>query len=117
MLNSVFRHGLDGRAFANDPDVFFLRDENLTYTLEQKMLLAKVNDITGSILFVSDNMGNYDTQKMNMLRHIFEDKKSRVLHVEPITTDDIEITFEENGERKVLSFNLKNGTGNVSKVF
>lgn len=117
VLNSVFRHGLDGRAFANDPDVFFLRDENLTYTLEQKMLLAKVNDITGSILFVSDNMGNYDTQKMNMLRHIFEDKKSRVLHVEPITTDDIEITFEENGERKVLSFNLKNGTGNVSKVF
>ncbi|MBQ9067016.1 MAG: alpha-galactosidase, partial [Clostridia bacterium] len=52
MVNTIFRRGLDGRAFANDPDVFFLRDDNLNYSLPQKLLLAKVNDLCGSVLFM-----------------------------------------------------------------
>lgn len=55
--NSMFRRHLNGRAFLNDPDVFFLRDHNLTFTWEQKLLLAKINNLFGRVLFVSDDAG------------------------------------------------------------
>ena len=38
--NTVFRRQLNGRAWLNDPDVFFLREENLRLSGEQKRLLA-----------------------------------------------------------------------------
>ena len=57
--NSMFRRHLNDRAFLNDPDVFFLRDHNLTFTWEQKLLLAKINNLFGRVLFVSDDAGEY----------------------------------------------------------
>lgn len=62
MQNSVYRRHLNGRIFANDPDVFFLRDGGVkpaVYTWQQKKLLATVNHIFGDVLFVSDSIGEY----------------------------------------------------------
>ena len=57
--NSVFRRQLNGRAWLNDPDVFYLREENLRLSGEQKRLLAAVNALFGGVLFHSDNMDDY----------------------------------------------------------
>lgn len=66
--NSMFRRHLNGRAFLNDPDVFFLRDHNLKFTWEQKLLLAKINNLFGRVLFVSDNAEEYSDAELKVLR-------------------------------------------------
>src|SRR5699024_6918480 len=54
--NTIFRRHLDGRAFMNDPDVFLLRNTNMKMNLEKRELLAKINSLFGSLLFISDNV-------------------------------------------------------------
>ena len=113
MVNSIFRRCLDGRAFANDPDVFFLRDTNLKYSILQKLLLAEVNDLTGSILFVSDNVGDYSDKALEYLKVFFKPKECKIELAEYETDDRIRIEFTENGKNKVLKLNLKTGDSNV----
>ena len=57
--NTVFRRQLNGRAYLSDPDVFFLREENLSLTQEQKLLLAQVNALLGGVLLTSDDPSSY----------------------------------------------------------
>ena len=71
------RHPLDGRAFGNDPDVFFLRSQNTDLSEEQKRLLAENCAQHGSVLFTSDNMTDYDSKEKaeyRRIRTIFENR-------------------------------------------
>ena len=54
-----YRRQLDKRAFLNDPDVFFLRDDNISLTDAEKDIHAKVLAQYGSFFLTSDNMGDY----------------------------------------------------------
>ncbi len=113
MVNTIFRRCLDGRAFANDPDVFFLRDDNIEYSTIQKLLLAKVNDIMGSIIFMSDNAATYDKKAAEYLKYFFAEKDYSVQLAEYESADDIRIEYTENGTTKTLRLNLKDGRSNV----
>lgn len=113
IVNSIFRRCLDGRAFANDPDVFFLRDDNLKYTILQKLLLAKVNDITGSIIFMSDNAATYDQRALQYLDYFFTEKDYSVQMAEYESEDVIRIDYTENGTTKTLRLNLADGYSNI----
>ena len=79
--NSMFRRHLNGRAFLNDPDVFFLRDHNLTFTWEQKLLLAKINNLFGRVLFVSDDAGEYSEAELEVLKETFRESDAKILDV------------------------------------
>ena len=68
--DSYYRRQLDGRAFLNDPDVFFLRKDNIKLTDEQKMMHARVLAQYGSFLLTSDNMGEYDDEQLACYREI-----------------------------------------------
>lgn len=57
--NTIYRRQLGGRAFGNDPDVFFLREENCRLTLEQKNRLAQTNAQYGQVLLISDDPSSY----------------------------------------------------------
>ena len=113
LVNTIFRRGLDGRAFANDPDVFFLRDDNIEYTLSQKLLLAKVNDIMGSIIFMSDNAATYDKRAADYLKYFFAEKDYAVQLAEYESADVVRIEYTENGSAKTLRLNLKDGNSNI----
>lgn len=63
MGNSIFRRQLNGRAHGNDPDVFFLREENLKLTEAQKLALAKAEALLGDVFLTSDDPTRY-TDKM-----------------------------------------------------
>ncbi len=116
IINTVFRNHLDGRAFCNDPDVFFLRDINIGYNMEQKLLHGKVNTVCGNVLFVSDNAGDFDTERIEYLKEFFRDKDYKVTMAEYEDKDVIRLEFTENGEEKVLRFNLTTGESNVREV-
>ena len=117
--NSIFRRHLNGRAFLNDPDVFFLRDHNLTFTWEQKLLLAKINNLFGRVLFVSDDAGEYSEAELEVLKETFRESDAKILDVKCVgarADGNYEIKFIENGEEKLLYFNLFTGTSNILEV-
>ena len=117
--NSMFRRHLSGRAFLNDPDVFFLRDHNLTFTWEQKLLLAKINNLFGRVLFVSDDAGEYSEAELEVLKETFRESDAKILDVKCVgarADGNYEIKFIENGEEKLLYFNLFTGASNILEV-
>ena len=117
--NSMFRRHLNGRAFLNDPDVFFLRDHNLTFTWEQKLLLAKINNLFGRVLFVSDDAGEYSEAELEVLKETFRESDVKILDVKCVgarADGNYEIKFIENGEEKLLYFNLFTGASNILEV-
>ena len=116
IINTVFRNHLDGRAFCNDPDVFFLRDININYTMEQKLLHGKINSVCGNVLFVSDNAGDFDDERIGYLKEFFKDKNYKVKLAEYVGEQDIRLDFIENGEEKSLTFNLITGKSNINEV-
>ena len=60
--DTIFRRQLNGRAFLSDPDVFFLREENLKLNEKQKRTLAQVNALFGGVLLHSDDMARWSAE-------------------------------------------------------
>lgn len=108
MTSSAFRQHLDGRAFVCDPDVFFLRKDNLKFNEEQKRLLATFNSIVGGVLFVSDNAGEYGEYERKLAKDCFA-REVCVKDVRYAAKDVIEISYAEDGKDKTLRFNVRKG--------
>lgn len=71
--NTVFRRQLNGRAFLSDPDVFFLRDDNIRLTKKQKNMIALLDAVLGGVLLHSDDMSKYSDEakaQYRALRHL-----------------------------------------------
>ena len=116
MNNSIFRRHLNHRVFCNDPDVFFLRDDNLVFNEEQKLLLGKVNNLCGDVLFVSDNAGDYSDEKIEILKKLFKKSEAEILKAEYVGKDSIYIRYTEDGKEKTLRFNIATGKSNVESL-
>ena len=71
--DTVCRRHLNGRAFLNDPDVFFLRDENCKLSAMQKEVLYTANSRYGGILLTSDDLNKWDDNKKALYRRIRKD--------------------------------------------
>jgi alpha-galactosidase len=112
ITNSIFRRHLNRRVWCNDPDVFFLRKDNLTFTIEQKLLLAKINNMFGDVLFVSDNAGDYGANETELVKKYFRKNDIKIISAMQKFNGmgDFEIKYIENGEEKTLLFDLKTGT-------
>ncbi|MBE7002949.1 MAG: alpha-galactosidase [Ruminococcaceae bacterium] len=79
--NSVFRRQLNGRAYWSDPDVFFLREDNVKLTKRQKDMLAALDAVIGGVFLHSDDMSKYSEAakaQYRALRHLREAKDVRV---------------------------------------
>lgn len=100
---------MDGRAFCNDPDVFLLRDSNIKTTFEQRKLLAKINKIFGNLLFMSDNIGEYNETQKAVYMDTLDGAKKKVVSAEYKTNEIIEINYIENDVPHNLSFNINTG--------
>ena len=96
--NTVFRRQLNGRAWLNDPDVFFLRDDNLKLSDEQKYVLATVNSVLGSVLLHSDNMAKYGAVAKAQYAQLLRNREATKIEV----VKDLEnyaLSYELNGRR------------------
>lgn len=109
--NSIFRRQLDGRAFLNDPDVFLLRDDNMHMDFEQRKIIATVNKLFGSVLFTSDNVGEYREEQMEKLLEVFSKDDIQIIRAEFLRESRrvIDIDYVINGEFKNFRFDLQNG--------
>ena len=106
---TIFRRGLNKRAFLNDPDVFLLRDSNMIMDFEQRKLLAKINSIFGSLLFVSDNVDEYNEKQLAVFTKTIQKKDIKIIKAEFCKKDIICVEYTENGEYRSFKFNYKTG--------
>lgn len=109
--NSVFRRQLNNRAFLNDPDVFLLRENNMKCTFEQRKIIATVNKLFGSVLFTSDNVGDYRDEQLNELLKVFSKDDIKILRAEFLSDARrvIDIDYLINGQFNNFRFDLSNG--------
>lgn len=115
--DTIFRRHLT-RIFANDPDVFFLRNGGFKpakYTMQQKRLLAKINHVFGDVLFVSDDIGEYDEERLNILLDSYKPFDGRVISAEYIDKNAIEIVYEQGGSMHTLAFDTVTGEDLLEK--
>jgi len=97
--NTIFRRQLNGRAYGSDPDVFFLRDHNLSLTKEEKEYHAVVNALLGSVWLTSDNLNRYDEEKIRRYKHFARLKNAENITVDP---DTLTVTYELDGVQYTL---------------
>ena len=109
LQNTVYRSLFDGRLFGNDPDVFLLRDDNISMNKEQKRSLLTLNALFGSVLMTSDDIGRYDDEKRAALAQALELNRNAVVKKFDRVHDVIEVTYEMNGKTFSLKYNYKKG--------
>ena len=102
IANTVFRRQLNGRAWLSDPDVFFLRENNLKLTEEEKQTLGTVNALFGGMLLCSDNMGEYGEKALASYRRILETRDAENICVEADTPGLVSVSYELGGVHKLL---------------
>jgi len=111
LQNTVFRSFMDGVFFGCDPDVFLLRDDNISLSREQRKALITLNALFGSVMMTSDNIAAYDGEKKALLAKaldLFRKEKtvsySRLNNVITIRCEaaDGEQIFKYDTERGVL---------------
>ena len=68
--NMLTRYPLDQRAFGNDPDVFFLRSYNIQLDQDQRLCLATLDALLGSVFLTSDDPSRYTPEMKEMYRKL-----------------------------------------------
>ena len=106
---TIFRRHLNKRAFLNDPDVFILRDHNNKMSFAQRKLLAKINNMFGSLLFVSDNVSQYGKEQMDIFLNTIKKQDIKIIKAEICKKNIVYTEYLFNGEKQELKFNYKNG--------
>ncbi|MBP5293317.1 MAG: alpha-galactosidase [Clostridia bacterium] len=107
--NTVYRRQLNGRAFQNDPDVFLLRDENISLNQEQKRTLAVINALLGSLLFTSDNYGTYNQETYSFFEYLCSLQRAENVR---LTTKrqghghHMDVSFELDGQVQTMSLDF-----------
>lgn len=86
----------------SDPDVFFLRTDNIELSEVQKSQLAQLDALLGGVFLTSDDPSTYtDTMKQDYqtYRHMAEEAK--VLHMDA-GNHQIKVEYLLDGEHKTL---------------
>lgn len=85
--NTIARHGLDGRAHGNDPDVFFLRNNNISLDIVEENYLAELDAIYSSVWLTSDNLNAYTDRMITRYRVLEQNRFATQVHVDRDTYD------------------------------
>ena len=107
--NSVYRRCLNNRAFLCDPDVFLLRRSNIKFTFEQQKVLAKFIKLFGSVLFMSDNVDEYDDEQLAVFNDTLADDDMQIVAINE-TNNKLFIDYTQNGEPHTLGFCVTDGS-------
>jgi alpha-galactosidase len=117
IVNAMGRRQLNGRAFLNDPDVFLLREDNISLSETQRETLSIANHIFGSLLFTSDHIEKYDGRKHLIFDHIMNLKEKEIHSVESFRNGLVEVLYsqEENKAENKKRVQEKNQVKNQEK--
>ena len=106
--NSIYRRCLNGRAFLCDPDVFLLRRDNIQFNFEQQKTLAKFIKLFGGVLFMSDDISQYNEEQLEVFRDVMSDDDIQINNVIE-DNNRVYIDYTQNDEPHILAFDIKTG--------
>jgi len=107
LQNTIYRSFMDGSFFGNDPDVFLLRDENISLTPEQRRALITINALFGSVMMTSDNISQYDEEKQSLLSSSLDLFKNASVTGFKRKGDIVTVSYSLDGK----SYTIKYDTG------
>ncbi|OHD41093.1 MAG: hypothetical protein A2015_11860 [Spirochaetes bacterium GWF1_31_7] len=123
--DALSRSHLNHKAFLNDPDVFFLRSDTITMSPDEKHTVFLVNNITGSLLFTSDNISKYNHETKVLYNSMFPFTNKEIISItndSSLYTVQFKIKESEytayinlSGKSKKISF--ENGVYYTTKGF
>ena len=109
LQNTIFRSIFNNRLFLNDPDVFLLREGNISLSEKQKEALILINSLFGSVLMTSDNIAEYGTVANALVEEAL-DIFHNATNISHRKRDElIDISYCLNGKEKHLTYNTKKG--------
>ena len=100
--NAIFRRQLDGRAYGSDPDVFFLRTENMKLSPVLKTILAANCPLFGSVLLTSDDMSKYSEEQKARYRQVLAVRDASDVRVYADTLP-LKVSFRLNGKEETYT--------------
>jgi alpha-galactosidase len=107
IINTINRSWLNGTFLGNDPDVFLLRSNRNELTAVEKLTLLTVNTLFGSLIFTSDNIGEYSDTEMELYLSHFPHRHKEIEDVK-FTEDFAVVKFSNNGFKQLALINLGN---------
>ena len=108
LVNTIFRSFMDGYVFRNDPDVYLLRDRDNEMSKEQRRALVMLNHLFGAVYMTSDNVGEYDEEKKQMLAEAQRLTAAEVKNIE-MSGKIVRIEYVLEGEEKTLFYDIAKG--------
>ena len=109
LQNTIYRSIFNQRLFANDPDVFLLRDTNIQLSEAQRRALTKINALFGSVLMTSDNIAEYDDKKKEILSEALDIFKNATEQKYVKRGNLINILYKLNNQEHSFTYNTKKG--------
>ena len=108
LQNTIFRAPMDGTVFRCDPDVFLLRDNNIKLSKEQRRALVMLNHLCGSVYMTSDNVAQYDEEKLAVLKEAQKLTGAVITNIEKFG-NRITIDYLLDGASKQLVYDRERG--------
>ncbi len=109
LQNTVYRSLFDGVLFGCDPDVFLLRDDNLSLSFDRRTALITLNALFGRLLMTSDNIADYDGEKLDLLTRALSLFRGARVKCYRREGDTIKITYAHAGRDDVIVYNTRKG--------
>ncbi|MCR5636318.1 MAG: alpha-galactosidase [Clostridiales bacterium] len=109
LQNTIYRSFLNGVYFGNDPDVFLLRDDNLSLSKEQRRALITINALFGSVMMTSDNISDYDDEKRKLLAYALDLFENGEIVSFERRNKIINIVYKLRGESRELNYHTEKG--------
>ncbi|MBQ7603817.1 MAG: alpha-galactosidase [Clostridia bacterium] len=109
LQNTVFRSFMDGAYFGCDPDVFLLRDDNISLKDGQKKALITLNALFGSVMMTSDNIAEYDERKRAELSAALDLFENARVTGYSRRSDIITVSYEIRGRSETIKYDSERG--------
>jgi alpha-galactosidase len=107
LRSTLSRWALNGRAWANDPDVFILRTDGQHLTLIQQHTVLTINALLGTLLFTSDDVGAYTEEQNSELRDALHWRGAHIESVVEMGSPDVfRIQFQRHENHYYAYCNL-----------
>ena len=109
LQNTVYRSLFDGVLFGCDPDVFLLRDVNLSLSPERRTALLTLNALFGRLLMTSDNIAAYDDEQRDLLSSALTLFRGARVKDYRRDGDTIRITYAHAGRDYAILYDTRKG--------
>lgn len=106
LRTTLGRWQLNGRAFHNDPDVFLLRENNISLTATQQYTVLLINTLLGNLLFTSDLVAEYQEEQFSELSEVFYWEDRKIHEVINLGKDRYAIYFSHKNTDYAAAINL-----------